>query len=788
MQEMKLTIAVGASRTAKTWKNKTLTWGELVAKLRTPVRTTETLAEFLRASREDQSAIKDVGGYVGGYLIGGKRSPSSVGHRQLLTLDIDFATSDFWEGFTLIYGEAAVLHATHKHSTAEPRYRLVMPLDREATSEEYEAVARKVAGDLGIELFDNTTFEVNRLMYWPSHPRDVEYYFREQDGEALSVDKVLATYVDWRDASLWPTADRKLREIGEAAKKQEDPYMKRGIIGAFCRTYPIREAIAAFLSAEYVEAQDGRYTYVKGTTSCGAVIYEDAFLYSHHGTDPASAKLCNAFDLVRLHKFGHLDDDGKSHKSFSAMENWVKDLPEVKQTLARERYDAARLDFDAEAVDAEEVEVDLAWTEALEINTKGENLSTAANINLILQNDQFLKGAFKRNEFDGRPYIVKSMPWRLVESPEPVRNVDYSGVRNYIECAYGISSTAKIDDALALESERLKFHPVREYLNACKWDGESRIDTLLVKYFGAVDNVYTREAMRKMLVGAVARVFEPGVKFDYVMVFVGEQGLRKSSFLAALGREWFSDTFLGVHGKESMEQLQGSWIVEIGELAGLSKADVEAIKHFISKQRDQFRPAYARTTETFYRQCVFFGTTNRAEFLRDATGNRRFLPVDVTREVTADELDNLPVSQLWAEAVQLYRNGEPLYLSNDAKRIAQIEQDLHREQDERLGLVQRYLDRLLPENWDELDVYDRRDFMNSAQEGAVQRRFVCVAELWAECLGKGREEMSRYNTKDLNELMRALPGWKARLSTKDFKLYGKQRFYERIDAEADDLL
>jgi predicted P-loop ATPase len=779
MQEIKISIAVGASRQAKKWTNKTLTWEEFTQRLQKPVRTTETLAEFLRASREDQGSIKDVGGYVGGYLIGGKRSPSSVGHRQLLTLDIDFATSDFWDSFTLIYGEAAVLHATHKHSPAEPRYRLLMPLDREATSEEYEAVARKVAGDLGIELFDNTTFEVNRLMYWPSHPRDVEYYYREQQGAALSVDTVLSTYIDWKDASLWPTADRKLREIGESVKKQEDPFMKRGVIGAFCRTYPIREAIATFLSEEYVEAIDGRYTYVKGTTSCGAVIYEDAFLYSHHGTDPASAKLCNAFDLVRLHKFGHLDDDGKSHKSFAAMENWVKDLPEVKQTLARERYEEARSSF--EAVEVEVVEDSLEWTEGLEINTKGENLSTASNINLILQNDQFLKGAFKRNEFDGRPYIVKSMPWRRVDKPEPVRNVDYSGVRNYIECAYGISSQTKIDDALTLESERLKFHPVRDYLNACKWDGVSRIDSLTIDYFGADDNVYTREAIRKMLVGAVARIFEPGVKFDYVMVFVGEQGLRKSSFLAALGRDWFSDTFLGVHGKESMEQLQGSWIVEIGELAGLSKADVEAIKHFISKQRDQFRPAYSRVQETFYRQCVFFGTTNRAEFLRDATGNRRFLPVDVTREVTGEELDNLPVSQLWAEAVHLYRNGETLYLSAEAKKIAQIEQDSHREQDERLGLVQRYLDRLLPTNWESMDIYDRRDYLNSDNRGEEARRYVCIAEIWAECLGKGREEMSRYNTKDLNELMRSLPNWRARLSTKDFKLYGKQRYYEKID-------
>jgi hypothetical protein len=122
-----------------------------------------------------------------------------------------------------------------------------------------------------------------------------------------------------------------------------------------------------------------------------------------------------------------------------------------------------------------------------------------------------------------------------------------------------------------------------------------------------------------------------------------------------------------------------------------------------------------------------------------------------------------------------------LYLSAEAKKIAQIEQDSHREQDERLGLVQRYLDRLLPTNWESMDIYDRRDYLNSDNRGEEARRYVCIAEIWAECLGKGREEMSRYNTKDLNELMRSLPNWRARLSTKDFKLYGKQRYYEKID-------
>lgn len=787
----KIDIATGLSAKSKIWKNKSLLWSEFILKLKEVTKTSETFKEYISATKQEQSKIKDVGGYVGGYLRQGRRSPANVVHRQLLTLDIDFAHIDFWEDFTMQFSNAALLHATHKHCEASPRLRLVMPLSREVTPDEYVAISRKIAGTLGIDLFDNTTFETNRLMFWSSISNDVDYYVMEQDGPWIDADEVLNEYIDWKDSSLWPTASKNFDAVHDASKKQEDPEQKKGVVGAFCRTYSVSEVIEKFLPDIYIEAVDGRYTYTKGTTAAGLVIYDDKFAFSHHGTDPSGSKLCNSFDLTRIHLFGHLDSvesefSSAKQKSFQAMEEFALKDKAVKKTIASDNLANSKYDFaeDFEPNEDEEIdEDDLNWMTELEADARGNYLSSATNINIILANDNRLKDIFKQNDFDQKRYVFKNLPWRKVSKPEPVKNVDYSGVRNYIESIYGISGNLKIDDSMALEFEKNTFHPIRDYLSSLEWDNEERLDTLLIDYFGADDNIYSREAIRKILVGAVTRIFRPGAKFDLVLTLVGDQGTGKSTFIKKLGQDWFSDTFLTVHGKEALEQIQGAWLIEMAELSGLRKAEVEAIKHFISKQEDTFRPAYARSSETYRRQCVFFGTTNNKDFLRDPSGNRRFMPVDIhqlraTKNVFSD-LDE-EVHQIWAEAYQLYLAGEKLYLSSNAEFIAKNEQLKHSEVDERKGLVEQYLDRLLPENWKKLDLEQRRDFLNSPGEiGIIERDYVCVAELWCECLGKNKEDMSRYNTRDLNDILRGLENWDPINSTKNFEIYGKQKYYSR---------
>jgi len=795
MQDGKINIATGRSAKSKVWKNTTMLYSEFVKKLKEPHHTNETYREFLASTKEEQSHIKDVGGYVGGYLRGGKRNPENVMHRQVATLDIDFAHLEFWEDFAFQFDCAAIMHGTHKHSATMPRYRLIIPLSRECSPDEYVAVTRQIAGQLGIDLFDNTTFETNRLMFWPSSPKDVEYYFEEQKGKWIDVDEMLALYIDWTDTSLWPTADKKIREIGEATKKQEDPRSKKGIVGAWCRTYDISVAIEKFLSEQYIPtADDKRYTYTKGSTAAGLMVYEDTFAYSHHGTDPCSGKLSNAFDLVRLHLYGHLDEGSTTTakpKSYAAMEEFALADSEVRKTLATEVLENSKYDFaeDAESYeDVDNVEGDhdnIDWMAELEADAKGKYLSSSTNINIILANDSRLKGTFKYNEFDGKRYACRSLPWRKITTPEPIKDVDYAGIRNYIESIYSITGVMKIDDSVALEFQKQSYHPIKDYLRELKWDGIERVDTLLIDYFGANDTIYHREAIRKMLVASVARVFNPGCKFDLVLVLVSDQGAYKSTFINTLGKSWYSDTFMTVHGKEALEQIQGVWLMEMAELAGLRKSDVEAVKHFITKQEDSFRAAYGRVTETHKRQTTFWGTTNKKDFLTDPSGNRRFMPISVNQErLSKHVVNDLPgeVDQIWAEAVTMFKAKEPLYLSQEAEAIAKNEQAKHSETDERSGLVDAYLNALLPDNWDKLDVFERRVYLDEPKDKGAQRQYVCMAEIWCECLGKNKEDMSRYNTRDINDIMKTLDGWEYCATTKNFKMYGKQKYYARKKA------
>jgi len=792
-----LSIATGMSVRSKVWTNTEMRWSAIVKKLQTENKTNETYREYISSNRDDRSKIKDVGGYVGGYLKNGRRNPSNVVYRQLITLDIDFAHLDFWDDFTMIFGNSAVLHSTHSHSEAKPKYRLIMPISREVSSDEYVAISRNIAGILGIELFDNTTFETNRLMFWPSNSYDTEYYFKFQDGEFVDADYILSTYKNWTDSSSWPTASKRFDDVVADVSKQQDPENKKGVVGLFCKSYGIVEAIDKFLKDVYTTSEfEDRYSFIKGSTTAGLMVYNDKFAFSHHGTDPCSGRLCNAFDLVRIHLYGHLDEGDDSNKlnqnkSFASMQELCRNDEVVKKLIAIESLKNAKYDFNEDIQydinnDTEVNEDDINWMTTLDADNKGNYLSSATNINIVLANDSRLKKTFRQNNFDNKRYVFNSLPWRKVMQPEPVKNVDYSGVRNYIESIYGIASSLKIEDSIALEFEKNSFHPIKDYLNGLVWDETERLDTLFIDFFGATDNLYSREAIRKHLVAAVARIFRPGCKYDLVPVIVGPQGTMKSTFIKKLGKSWFSDTFLTVQGKEALEQIQGAWIIEIAELSALRKAEVEAIKHFISKQEDIFRPAYARTSETFPRQCVFIGTTNEFDFLNDPSGNRRFIPIDVNKsQVTKhvfEDLDDI-IDQIWAEAVFRFRAGEKLTLSEEAELIAKGEQIKHSKIDDRKGIIEHFLDLKLPLDWEERDIESRKSFLDnydlSTNIEKYNRDYVCMAEIWCECLGKERDSMTRYNTREINEVMKCLEDWEYVQSTKNFKLYGKQKYYQR---------
>jgi hypothetical protein len=307
-----LIIATGKSRYETSWKNKKILWSALLARLQKSIETPETHAEYMQMPRDEQDRIKDTGGFVGGHLKGGHRRTGTVAARQILTLDLDFAPEDLAgeiiDSFALDC--AMAIYSTHKHTPKKPRLRLIIPLDREVSPDEYEAIARKVAEKVGIDYFDDSTYQASRLMYWPSHPSDIEPYFWHYDAPVLKADDILAEYPDWTDTSYWPESSRMTGIRKKQADKQGDPTSKKGIVGAFCRAYDIPAVIDKFLADVYLPtSQPDRYTYAGGSTAAGLVIYEGGkFAYSNHATDPCGGQLCNAFDLVRVHKFGELDE------------------------------------------------------------------------------------------------------------------------------------------------------------------------------------------------------------------------------------------------------------------------------------------------------------------------------------------------------------------------------------------------------------------------------------------------------------------------------------------------
>ena len=796
-----LDIATAHSRLSKRWHNRKWRWSELLEKCAHTARTAETVAEYARMNREEQSNIKDVGGFVGGYLANGTRKTANVLYRSMVTLDIDFGTADVWEDFTLSYDCAAMIYSTHKHTPQKPRLRLVLPADRQMTPAEYEPVCRYWTSRIGIELFDHTTYQLPRLFYWPSTSKDGEYVFQYQDGPAFSVDDVLATYTNPFDASEWPLSSREGDVLSHELRKAGDPTEKPGLIGAFCRAYSIEEAIETFLPDVYEPtATEGRYTYRKGSVAGGLVTYEGKFAYSHHETDPASLKLCNAYDLVRIHKFGIEDEDSRVTDvtrlpSQNRMLDFVAADKRVRRLLARERMASVADDFadidtttDSEEGAAEASLPDTDWMDTLECDRKGVVKSTAKNIITILEKDPALAGHLWHDLFSGFDLVRGGLPW----DPKATQwgNRDDANLRVYLEERYNITGKDKIKDAKDAVLTRHRVHPIRDYLNSLKWDGTPRLERLIIDYMGAEDTPLNRAMTRKHFVAAVARVMRPGCKYDYCLILAGAEGLGKSTLFNVMGGDWFNDSLVTTEGKTGMEQLRCGWVIELAELSTIKRSDVEQVKNYISRRDDIYRAAYGTVVERHPRQCVFCGTTNEAYFLKGDTGNRRFwvIAVDESLRKVPDFLEALTRDrdQLWAEAVVFWKRGEKLYLPLELEKEARARQSQYNDDndDPLRDMLAAFLDTRLPADWDTWDLNRRRAYLRNPDPldavGVVLRERVCAAEFICERMGREMSDKEyKYLSRRVCHLLDEM-GWERRSTARYVKhLYGRQKTFVR---------
>lgn len=792
-----LRISTAGSRKATHWPKSTILWSEFARRLETPVRGTESYEAYLAMPKARQAELKDVGGYVGGTFTGDRRKAGRVEGRDLVTLDLDSIPAGQTEDILRRVdglGCAAVVYSTRKHCGYAPRLRVVIPGDRTAGPDEYEPVARKLASLIGIEFCDPTTFEPTRLMYWPSCSADGEFVCRLYDKPFCSVDGLLAMYGDWTDISQWPQVPGSEAEERRRVARQEDPTTKRGMIGAFCRTYSITQAMDRFLPGLYEETvTPGRYTYTGGSTAGGAVVYDgDLFLYSHHATDPCSGQLVNAFDLVRLHKYGELDAEAKEGTpnnklpSFMAMSRLAMDDAAVSELMAKEKMAQARKAFGEPDAPTQD-EDDMAWLSRLTRDASNRFEKTINNAVLVLENDPNLKGKIATDEFASCGMAIGRLPWDEREERRRWKDVDDAGFYRYLETFYGITGREKLDNALLLVSAKNRVNDVKDYLQGLSWDGTKRVDTLLFDYLGAEDNAYTRAVMRKSLCAAVARAVVGGIKFDNMPIFVGPQGIGKSTFLSILGKSWFSDSLTTFEGKEAAELIQGTWINEIGELTAFTRQETQVIKQFLSKTDDIYRAAYGRRTEKYPRRCVFFGTSNDTEFLKDTTGNRRFWPVDVGIHPALKSVwGQLPreVDQIWAEAYTYWQLGEKLFLPAEVEQMAQAAQMEHRESSGKEGIILEFLEREIPENWSSMKLNDRRMYLNGnlrLPDGTKlsPRDAVCAVEIWTECFGGDPRYMTRRDSAEINGILTGIPGWVKTRTPRKFGEYGSQRGFER---------
>lgn len=781
-------IAYGNSRMDKKWKNTDISWEDFCSRVKTTQRTTETVEEYRKMRKGGQDSIKDVGGFVGGHLKDGRRKKGNVLSRSMLTLDMDYGTSTIWEEISTFFPYQCCIYSTHKHTPENPRLRLIIPLFRDVGEEEYAAVSRMVAKEIGIDLFDDTTYEPERLMYWPSTSRNGIFVYEEKDGSILDPDEFLNKYDDWRDTSTWPVSSRQSEVLDRSLKEQADPLSKEGVIGTFCRTYSVSRAIDTFLKDIYEPSvMVGRYDYIPADSSAGVILYDDKFAYSHHATDPASGRLLNAFDLVRIHKFGHLDDRATESTppsklpSFINMCEFAIQDDEVKAQFTKERMEQATIDFTEDN-----------WQTALELDKQGKIKDTLDNIVLIIRNDSELESiAFNkhRDGIDARD----GLPWEQMKGGW--NDSDNAALKVYLSNKYGIYSPTKTKDAILAVAAERSYHPIKEYLDHLPdWDGTDRVETLLIDYFNATDNSYTRAVTRKMMVAAVARIVHPGTKFDSVLILNGPQGIGKSTFFAKLAGDWFSDslTLTDMKDKAGPEKLQGYWILELGELAGMRKTDVEVVKSFISRSDDKYRASYGVNVESHPRQCIIVGSTNaESGFLRDITGNRRFWPVRISGDGKrkAWQMSVYDVEQIWAETLVLYAKGEKLYLEGSDVELATNEQADAMESDEREGLVRTYLDTLLPDDWNDLSLYERRNYLNGSEfggesrVGTVERTLVCNMEIWCECFGRDASAMKPADSYAIAGIMKKINGWNKyqgnKNGTSNFPIYGRQRCYEK---------
>lgn len=735
-----------------------------------------SLDDFLDMLRSPGTQ-KNARSYLPSELRGHHRSGDNVIGRSVITLDLDGASA---EGFTELLSyldDVAVLwHTTFSHSPQKPSYRVLIPLDGMVTPDVYTRIVREIMRAVPQAAIDAASATPSQIMFTPAAKDESLYEYGSE------LNRPLASGALFQSA---PDSPEGVVSLGRVRKK--DPLTLKGIAGEFCKHYQDLDELIEVFKLPY-ERVGSRFRYIHADKSSapGMSPLPDAPLlyFSNHGSDPASGRAQNAFDLVRIHKFGALDagyEGAVIHSpSYLAMKNFLATHEGFRQRRADAAYgnvarpDVASIPLTASedvstltqepepTVEAEEDEElgsgSLDWTSQLIRHEKTLQVEDRIeNYDLIFMNDTIFKSLWwnVRGDYEaimGEDYDLRD------GSPPQVNNADVSGLKDHIERQYQIRRVTRqrVDDLLGRVRRERRIDPVKKYLQSLTWDGIPRLETCLP---GAEDTPYNRMVAKRALLGAVARAFKPGCKVDQSLILFGGQGVGKTTWIERMARGYTAS--LGdIQNKDTLISASRSWIMVSDEGHALNNADFNELKDFLTRQRDVYRLPYDRSATEVPRRWVVWGTTNDPMMLRERDGNRRFLIVDVLEQMDFDKYTPEYVDQVWAEAVALYQDGERPVLSPAEEALAEQARKSHTMEDNLVATITEALESPVPLAWERMSMPERIQWLQDKSMGtedksapAAPRSFITPAAVWVEIMRKSLPDMS---LRDQNRITAAL--------------------------------
>lgn len=804
------------------------------------IRTQETVFEYKRGDRDFQLKCKDKGGFIAGESRYNRRDNISMLSRNMITLDLDYCPANIFEIIQQKHDNGELnfkffVYTTHSHTPEKPRLRLIIPLATPVPLEQYEPIARAAANIVGLEYFDATTFQVNRIMYFPSVSIDGEYrceQFGSENCEFLNPSEMLDKYMNYLDIAEFQKPHYieglKINRI-EEGKIKDSTKTKFRIVNAFNTAFTIEEAIDRFLSEEYKKGRlHGRYTYVNGESKDGLVILSPQYAYSHHATDPAQGRLLHAFDIVRIHKFGKKDDDKSEQyteekyntsQSFLSMTDFIRDnLPEVMRFMPEIQKLSKSIEEFREGKIINEPNSPEAGDWRLNLDYIGSEKdrhpkSNARNLKMIFENDEYFKDLFYYDGLKDAICFDRPPHWNLdKERGEMLTDDDDSEIRTYLNATYEIAGKDLIYDAVVHQSNKKRRHPIKAFFaNLSDWDKKPRIETIFCDLFDITPNAYYKEASKSWWCGLVQRVLRAGSKYDLCVVFSGEQGIGKSQLGKSIATlKWngdmpqidsqpnfYSDDELPFEKKDAYEQLGGIMIYELPEFEKYyKKSDTSTIKSFLSKTSDKYRKSYGRRVGEYRRQCVFFATTNDKQPLRDRTGNRRFLPfysnlpaftsrVYDKKYWTQDIRD-----QCLAEALYYYNGGyNPMTkFSDEAQRIWNNLNEQATIDNDSLPIVEKYINTRFPTNYFRFALPEMREIYNGVHFQTINNKTpsetrdeISIKEIYCVAFDRDLARAPEFNTREQIESALDKLGFVKQSYRRSQGVFGQQVVYKRVN-------